>query len=86
MPGKQGRQKQGKPDVERLPELPLPPCNGPKLPPFADRSGSLEFIRILSDPTSEGATHVFEVKINSHTYALKIVCRQSLLFSDLKRG
>lgn len=51
----------------------LPPCDGPKLLPFAGRYGPVEFIRLLSDPERDSMAYVFEVTIAAKRYALKIV-------------
>ncbi|KAI4233602.1 MAG: hypothetical protein LQ349_004315 [Xanthoria aureola] len=52
-------------------KIPLPQCDGPKLHPFADDKASLEFVRLLSDPTLDADAHVFEVSIGGQSYALK---------------
>ncbi|KAI4212012.1 MAG: hypothetical protein LQ351_005194 [Letrouitia transgressa] len=52
---------------------PLPWCQGPKLKPFPNRKTDVEFVSLLSDPESNGQSHVFEVKIASGSYALKVV-------------
>ncbi len=54
-------------------KIPLPQCDGPKLHPFADDKASLEFVRLLSDPTLDADAHVFEVSIGGQSYALKAV-------------
>ncbi|KAL9039124.1 MAG: hypothetical protein Q9214_005004 [Letrouitia sp. 1 TL-2023] len=52
--------------------VPLPWCQGPKLSRFPNRKAAIQFIRLLSDPDSEGPAHVFEVEIASRSYALKV--------------
>ena len=59
----------------------LPRGDSPQLGPFKDSDADVEFVRLLSkiDYTEIGGhAHVFEVLINSQTYALKIV-RTSLV-------
>ena len=51
----------------------IPRIDGPKLDEFVHRDAIIEFRALLSDPDSEGQSHVFEVKIGSHIYALKVV-------------
>lgn len=51
----------------------LPQCKGPKLHPFPHRHAKINFVRLISDPEAEGQSHVFEVSINSESYALKVV-------------
>ncbi|MCJ1239953.1 hypothetical protein MMC14_007952, partial [Varicellaria rhodocarpa] len=48
---------------------PLPLCDGPKLQPFEYRHAPVKFIRLLN-AGDHGS--VFEVLIESNTYALKI--------------
>ena len=61
-----------------LSDEPLPKCKGPKLSQFPDCSAAIDILRLISDNDSEvtsegGDAHVFEVSINSKTYALKMV-------------
>ena len=60
--------------MAKLPKYtePLPLVEGPKLHPFP-KPKAVIFKRLLSDPESEGHTHVFEATIGSATYAIKIV-------------
>lgn len=51
----------------------LPPCKGPKLAAFKDRSEPIEWLERLDDPEQSGYGHVFKVKIRGQDYALKIV-------------
>lgn len=53
---------------------PIPQCEGPKLDEFSHRSATIDYRALLSDPVSNGQAHVFEVRIGSRNYALKIVC------------
>ncbi|KAL8836998.1 MAG: hypothetical protein Q9176_005999 [Flavoplaca citrina] len=66
MPRRKGQstQKQGQ-------SAALPPCDGPKLHPFVNDKASLEFSRLLSDPTIDADSYVFEVSIGGNAYALK---------------
>ncbi|KAL9033240.1 MAG: hypothetical protein Q9180_006050 [Flavoplaca navasiana] len=63
----QSRQKQG----QRAARIPLPSCERPNLYPFVNNKASLEFIRLLSDPTKDADSYVFEVSIGGKPYALK---------------
>lgn len=62
----------------------LPPCEGPKLPRFEHFKSSIEFVKLLSEPSSDSDTsgghgHVFEVRIRQQSFALKIVgCEQDV--------
>lgn len=60
-------------------KIPLPECEGPKLHPFADDKASLEFVRLLSDPTLDADAHVFEVSIGGQSCALKAVRTPTIL-------
>ena len=51
----------------------IPRVEGPKLEEFPYRRAAIDFRALLSDPKAEGQAHVFEVKIRSRVYALKIV-------------
>lgn len=56
----------------------LPECNGPKLQPFEDPKATVFLQNLISennltDLSAGGHAHVFEVSIQSKTYALKIV-------------
>jgi len=62
----------------------LPKCNGPKLQPFQNPNTTIEFKDLISksDLTDSfaglgGHAHVFEISIQSKTYALKIVRQRS---------
>ena len=52
----------------------IPQCEGPKLDEFPHRRANIDYRTLLSDPESNGQAHVFEVRIGSRNYALKIVC------------
>lgn len=59
---------------------PLPQCKGPKLHPFQKSKADIQFKRLLSNAqgtldSSDQAGHayVFEISIDSKTYALKMV-------------
>ena len=61
-------------------DQPLPLCEGPKLQPFRKGKADITFKRLLRndqgspDSSDEGGrAHVFEVSIDSKTYALKVV-------------
>jgi len=56
----------------------LPRCSGPKLSSFEDPKATIELENLISesdltDSSRGGHAHVFEVSIQSKTYALKIV-------------
>jgi hypothetical protein len=56
----------------------LPECNGPKLKAFEDPKATVDFRELISesdlaDSSAGGHAHVFEVSIQTKTYALKIV-------------
>ena len=55
---------------------PIPQCEGPKLEEFSHRRATVDYRALLSDPESDGQAHVFEVRIGSRNYALKIVCQR----------
>ncbi|KAI4199866.1 MAG: hypothetical protein LQ350_004314 [Teloschistes chrysophthalmus] len=69
------RERPKRPSLTKAPKLRynrmLPPCNGPKLHPFADRYAPIKFERLLSDAEAALA-HVFEVTIAGKPYALKV--------------
>ena len=52
---------------------PIPQCEGPKLDEFPHRRAKIDYRALLSDSDLSGQAHVFEVRIGSRTYALKIV-------------
>ena len=52
---------------------PIPRVKGPKIKEFPRRGAQIVFRKLLSDPRSEGQSHVFEVAISSRVYALKVV-------------
>ncbi len=61
-------------------DQPLPLCEGPKLHPFPKGKVDITFKRLLQNDQDssdssyeEGRAHVFEVSIDSKTYALKVV-------------
>ena len=57
----------------------LPECAGPKLEQFPHCHLPVQFLRLLSDPETAAHSHVFEVKIGTDKYALKVVSRHHML-------
>ena len=58
----------------------LPQCKGPKLHPFQKGKADIQFKRLLSNvqgtlnsSDQAGHAYVFEISIDSKTYALKVV-------------
>lgn len=62
----------------------LPTCYGPKLDQFEHHHLPVHFIQLLSDPEAAAHSHVFEVNIGAHKYALKVVCNHRVSFDKPK--
>ena len=83
--------KLARPKAQREPRIlsppyyrgPIPCVAGPKLHEFKYRNAAIEFLSLLSDPDTEGQAHVFEVRIRSQIYALKVVRCSSSVVRDL---
>jgi hypothetical protein len=57
---------------------PLPPGGGPNLREFKHAGAPIEWIKRLDDPDREdNEAFIYQVRIASHDYALKVVCNRA---------